>query len=56
MNNIYTPPLTTTVFPPNDHRRTTPDFTQTTDEDRKAFFTNWNEKLVKKSRQLNFIK
>jgi len=56
MENIFTPPKFRTVYPPVDHLRTTPDFTQTTDEDRKNFFTNWNQKLIDKARKLNFIK
>ena len=55
MENIYVPPTTRTIYPPVEHLRTTPDYTQTTDEDRKNFFTNWNQALVDIARKLNYL-
>lgn len=52
MDNIYTPPLTRTVHPPEGHRRTSPNYSQVTDEHRKYFWTNINEQLLKATRRI----
>ena len=52
--NIYTPPLTRTVYPPIDHLRTTPNYSKITDEDRKKFFTNWNKTIISIIRSKKF--
>lgn len=54
MENIYIPPKFRTFFPPIEHHRTTPNFTQISDIERKKFFTNFNETLVNKIRQIKF--
>jgi len=55
MDNIYTPPTTRTVYPPKGHLRTQPDFLQIPDEQRKAYFTNWNENLIKALRRIKNV-
>jgi len=52
MENIYIPPLTRKVTPPIEHRRTSPNYTQISDVERKRFFTNFNETLIAIIRQI----
>lgn len=54
MDNIYTPPPTRTVYPPEGHLRTQPDYLHIPDEARKFFWTNLNEPLLKKIRIIKY--
>ena len=44
--------ISRTVFPPTEQQETKPSEQQYTDEKRKSFFTNWNELLIEKVRDL----
>lgn len=52
MDNYYTPPTTRTVYPDTGHLRTAPNYLHIPDEQRKAFFTNWNDNLIKALRRI----
>ena len=55
MDNIYTPPPTRTVYPPEGHLRTHPDYLQIPDEQKKEFWTNFNENLIKSVRRIKNV-
>jgi len=50
--NEYTPPKTRTVTPSIDHLRTVPDVLHINDVERAKWFTNFNDALLKKIREV----
>jgi len=55
MDNVYTPPTTKTVYPPKGHLRTEPDYLHIPDEQKKEFWTNFNDDLMKSLRRIKNV-